>query len=81
MERHIRFHEVTVISIECEYIFHSKGIVHSISLAYLLTCHQVAKHATLCVVPLEQVVELLPSTSSQQWTELCLQFENASQQF
>ena len=58
-----------------------KGIVHSISLAYLLTCHQVAKHATLCVVPLELLVELLPSTSLQQWIELCLQSENASQHF
>ena len=58
-----------------------KGIEHSISLAYLLTCHQVVKHATLCVVPLELVVELLPGTSSQQWIELCLQSENASQHF
>ena len=58
-----------------------KRIVRIFSLAHLLTFHQVTEHAKLYVVPLELVVELLPSTSSQQWIELCLQFDNASQHF
>ena len=56
-------------------------VILNFKLAHLLTSHQVAKHAELYTVPLELVVELLPSTSSQQWIELCLQSENASQHF